>query len=145
VLVVSLVAQHGTDRWDRIASGMEGRTSRQCRERWKSFLAPGHVNGPWSELEDNLLLALYKQHGPRWAFITRFFNGRSDYNVKNRWQRFVKLNLHRTDKCDQKQDEMEENDLREPDGNDSAQEEGDFDNFDFRSTGFFSGGFEYFE
>jgi hypothetical protein len=89
--MIRLVALHGTSQWDLVAKAMEGRTPRQCRERWKSFLSPGHVNGAWSTAEDRKLIELYRIHGPRWAFIARQFTGRSDYNVKNRWKRFADI------------------------------------------------------
>jgi hypothetical protein len=91
VLLIHLVATHGTSQWDVIASSMERRTPRQCRERWKSCLSPGHVNAAWTQAEDRRLVELYKVHGPRWAVIAKSFPSRSDYNVKNRWKRFTQM------------------------------------------------------
>jgi hypothetical protein len=89
VLLIHLVAAHGPSHWDVIASSMEHRTARQCRERWRSCLSPGHVNAAWTQAEDRRLVELYKVHGPKWAVIAKSFAGRSDYNVKNRWNRFT--------------------------------------------------------
>ena len=80
-----LVQLFGSQKWDLISSCMIDRTPRQCRERWKSYLTPGLSNGPWSEQEDNMLLELHERFGPKWVQISKYFNGRSDSNIKNRW------------------------------------------------------------
>ena len=86
-LLVQLVRMYGLNKWDVLASFMPDRNARQCRERWKSFLCPGIVNGPWTPEEDKRLIELYQKYGAKWAKITKFFVGRSDCNIKNRWQK----------------------------------------------------------
>jgi hypothetical protein len=86
-----LVMLHGSSQWEVIARFMSGRNARQCRERWKSVLTPGLVNGPWSHAEDELLVRLFREHGPKWSMISKYFSGRSDCNVKNRWTRHLML------------------------------------------------------
>jgi hypothetical protein len=90
LLLSHLVAIHGCNKWDVIARFMNCRNARQCRERWRTVLTPGLVNGPWSRAEDLLLTQLYQEHGPRWSLIAKQFKGRSDCNVKNRWERHLK-------------------------------------------------------
>ena len=87
-LIANLVKIHGTQKWDVVSSYLKGRNARQCRERWKSSLSPGLTNGPWTQEEDKLLIKLHSELGPKWSQIAKHFKGRSDYNVKNRWQRF---------------------------------------------------------
>ena len=94
-LLSNLVMMFGNQKWDIISSCMIERTPRQCRERWKSYLSPGLSNGPWSEQEDNLLLDLYYQYGTKWVTISKYFQGRSDSNVKNRWYTHL---IHRVSK-----------------------------------------------
>jgi hypothetical protein len=90
-LIRKLVAHHGTNAWDLIAAQMMGRTPRQCRERWNSYLMPSLRNGPWDAEEDTQLVHLVRQFGNKWVAISKFFYGRSDSNVKNRWYtHFVK-------------------------------------------------------
>jgi hypothetical protein len=89
LLLSHLVHLHGSNKWERIAQCMESRNARQCRERWRTMLSPGLVNGPWSKDEDQLLVRLYREHGPRWSLIAKQFHGRSDCNVKNRWARHL--------------------------------------------------------
>ena len=58
IKITQLVKLHGTGKWDIVASCLEGRNAKQCRERWRAFLSPGMVNGPWTREEDQLLMRL---------------------------------------------------------------------------------------
>ena len=91
--LTSLVQIHGQDRWETVSQYMEGRSARACRERWRLFLSPGITNGPWSHKEDALLIKLFNEHGPKWKTLSKYFNGRSECNVKNRWTRHLKQML----------------------------------------------------
>ncbi|OHT00817.1 Myb-like DNA-binding domain containing protein [Tritrichomonas foetus] len=78
-----LVAMYETPHWNEIARYMENRTPRQCRERFNNYLRPEIKNGPWTPEDDELLLRLYNEMGPKWSLIVKSFNGRSAVNVKN--------------------------------------------------------------
>ena len=80
-----LVKQYGEKDWKKVAEQMNNRTARQCRERYKNYLAPNMVNGPWTQIEDCLLILKYRELGPKWSKISQYFQNRSDINVKNRW------------------------------------------------------------
>ena len=80
-----LVAKYGTDNWSAIEKEMPGRNVRQCRERYKHYLSPEISQRPWTAEEDELLLAKVNEYGSRWVTISKFFNNRTDINVKNRW------------------------------------------------------------
>lgn len=81
-----LVDQYGTNDWAKIALALGGRTARQCRERYKNFLQPSLVNGPWTPEEDELLIRLYHHYGPNWVAMHRIhFPTRSNNNIKNHW------------------------------------------------------------
>ena len=41
---------------------------------------------PWTFEEDQLLVKKYAEFGPQWNKISKFFDKRSDNNVRNRWQ-----------------------------------------------------------
>lgn len=85
LLLRQLVKIHGDDNWLAVARGMIGRSPRQCRERYRSYLKPGVKNGPWTSEEDTLLLQLVQIFHNKWVVIASHFEGRSDSNVKNRW------------------------------------------------------------
>lgn len=82
-----LVQQSGEDvNWKIIADAMgNGRTSRQCRERYRNYLSPKLKNGPWTLEEESILEEKYQIFGPKWSKMTKFFKGRSDVNLKNHW------------------------------------------------------------
>ncbi|OHS96337.1 Myb-like DNA-binding domain containing protein [Tritrichomonas foetus] len=71
--------------WNEIAVKMIGRTARQCRERYRNYLQPGINNGPWSQEEEELLEQKYREFGPQWCKLVKFFPNRSDVNIKNHY------------------------------------------------------------
>jgi hypothetical protein len=83
--LTAIVNQLGDSNWKRIACYMGDRDCRQCRERWKNYLAPNVCKDPWTAEEDRLLQAKYRELGSQWAMIARFFPSRTDVNLKNRW------------------------------------------------------------
>ncbi|OHT11601.1 Myb-like DNA-binding domain containing protein [Tritrichomonas foetus] len=87
-----LVAEFGDDDWKLIAEQLGSRTPRQCRERYKNYLMPGIVNGPWTKEEDALLYSKYHEIGPHWSLIGKAFPTRSEVNIKNRWASISKPN-----------------------------------------------------
>mgnify|MGYP001054217009 CR=1 FL=1 len=80
-----LVSVYGDKDWKFISKQMPNRTTRQCRERYKNYLAPEIINGAWTEAEDELLRQKYEEFGPKWSKISTFFQSRSDVNIKNHW------------------------------------------------------------
>ena len=80
-----LVEEYGENNWNTISEKMEGRNTRQCRERWRYYLSPDINNDPWTAEEDKLLDQKYMIYGPKWKQIATFFSKRTDINVKSRW------------------------------------------------------------
>jgi hypothetical protein len=80
-----LVGQYGENNWNQIAKQLPGRSARQCRERWTSYLAPQVVNGRWSKAENKLLLDKFREIGHQWKKLEAYFPGRSNINIKNHW------------------------------------------------------------
>ena len=87
-----LVAKYGTDNWAAIEKEMPGRNVRQCRERYKHYLSPEVSQQPWTQEEDELLLAKVSEIGSKWVAISKFFHNRTDINVKNRWVVLMRRN-----------------------------------------------------
>ena len=80
-----LVSKLGEDNWNEIAFYMNGRTVRQCRERWKNYLNPLVNKDEWTEEEDRLLIEKYEEYGSKWKSISVFFQNRTDIMLKNRF------------------------------------------------------------
>lgn len=88
--LVSLFGINDKNNWYFIANNIAGRTPRQCRERYQLFLSDGvRKKEKWTKEEDDLLISKYKIIGPHWKKLEQFFEGRTSYNIKNR---FISLN-----------------------------------------------------
>ena len=86
--IISLVKIFGKNQWPVIAQFMEGRTAKQCRDRYSNYLVPGYFQGEWSK-EDNLLIEIHNKVGSKWSYIKNYFPNRSANNIKNRWYYFL--------------------------------------------------------
>merc|ERR1719235_1931604 len=62
-----------------------GRTSKQCRDRYKLKLDPSINHGPWTPEEDDLLVKLQEQLGNQWTKIAKQMPGRTENSVKSRF------------------------------------------------------------
>jgi hypothetical protein len=79
-----LVARLG-ESWTEVAAHMEDRNARQCKERWMNYLSPSILKRSWTDEEDELLLQQVIVNGPVWVEMTKYFPGRTDAHLKNRY------------------------------------------------------------
>eukprot|EP00939_MAST-03C_sp_MAST-3C-sp1_P000491 g491.t1 len=84
-LLKALVDKHGPKKWSKIATMMEGRVGKQCRERWHNHLSPFVCKDAWTEHEDRLIFNNQKEKGNQWAQLAQMLPGRTDNAIKNRF------------------------------------------------------------
>ncbi|KAK8841482.1 Myb- protein B [Tritrichomonas musculus] len=85
LMLKNVVNIFGAKNWKLIASMIPNKTPRQCRDRYMNYLAPGYIHSDWTKEEDLLLADKYKEYGPQWSKIQKFFPFRTSNSIKNRF------------------------------------------------------------
>jgi len=93
-LLLTIFSNMKPKNWGAVAKLIEGRSAKQCRERYKGHLDPSLVKTSWSEEENELLLRKYAELGHKWSAIARCFNGRTDNQVKARVKTLLREQNH---------------------------------------------------
>jgi len=84
------VSKYGTE-WKQVASAVQGRTAKQCRDRYNTKLDPSINHGPWTPEEDSKLLELKSKLGRLWTSIAKEMPGRTENSVKSRFASLERL------------------------------------------------------
>ena len=86
------VWKFGLNNWPLVARFVgNGRTRNQCSQRWNRGLNPVLFKGPWTEEEDEKLVALVKEFGEKsWKRIASVLGNRSDVQCRYHFQQIQK-------------------------------------------------------
>lgn len=103
LLITELVRQHGNKAWAIVAGALPQRTGKQCRERWHNHLDPMINKGDWTQEEDLQLIEAHRAMSNRWADIAKAFEGRTDNQIKNRWNSALRRELRKLNRVVSKQ------------------------------------------
>nr|AGN52130.1 MYB-related transcription factor [Salvia miltiorrhiza]AGN52240.1 MYB-related transcription factor [Salvia miltiorrhiza] len=86
----TLVSRFGYN-WSKVGRLMAPRIGKQCRERWHNNLRPPiSKNIVWSDEEEMIMIEGQKRFGNRWSRIARLTPGRSENDVKNKWNKTLR-------------------------------------------------------
>ncbi|CAD8176810.1 unnamed protein product [Paramecium octaurelia] len=83
-LIIQLVKQYDQN-WAEIAKHLPGKSSSQIRERYLNKLDPSVNMNPWSKKEDEIVLKIFKEQGPKWSVAQKQLKGRTVENIRNRF------------------------------------------------------------
>jgi len=77
--------------WGRVAEVVPGRDDTRCRDKWTCSMDPTISNGPFSDEENALILALVSKFGTSsWVTISRYLKGRTDNQISSQWIKLTK-------------------------------------------------------
>lgn len=87
--LLRLIDIHGK-KWTDVARLMNGRNGKQVRDRYVNVLMPNIKKKNWTIAEDQLIVSLYAEFGPKWTKIAEHMDGRPEVQVKNRFYTCLK-------------------------------------------------------
>jgi hypothetical protein len=84
-LLLTARRMNPSELWTDTAKRFPGRTAAQCYNRYLWCVALAIGTRPWTPEEDQLLVDRINEMGWTWEAISASFDGRSEDEIKNRW------------------------------------------------------------
>nr|GMC78774.1 transcription factor MYB46-like [Ipomoea batatas] len=92
--LIRYISTHGYGCWSEVPdkAGLQ-RCGKSCRLRWINYLRPDIRRGRFTPEEEKLIINLHGAVGNRWAHIASHLPGRTDNEIKNYWNSWIKKKL----------------------------------------------------
>lgn len=84
-LLIKLVKDMPGCSWSSIASHMNNKTPKQCRDRWNNYANPDLKHGNWTIDEEIILLQNFNNIGLKWSEMMKFLPRRSSNEIRYQW------------------------------------------------------------
>ncbi|KAL2564049.1 hypothetical protein GLYMA_19G022100v4 [Glycine max] len=96
IILVSYIQEHGPGNWKAVPANTGlSRCSKSCRLRWTNYLRPGIKRGNFTDQEEKMIIHLQALLGNRWAAIAAYLPQRTDNDIKNYWNTYLKKKLNK--------------------------------------------------
>ncbi|KAA8522447.1 hypothetical protein F0562_013192 [Nyssa sinensis] len=94
--LIRYITTHGYGCWSEVPekAGLQ-RCGKSCRLRWINYLRPDIRRGRFTPEEEKLIISLHGAVGNRWAHIASHLPGRTDNEIKNYWNSWIKKKLRK--------------------------------------------------
>ncbi|KAG6409303.1 hypothetical protein SASPL_127340 [Salvia splendens] len=94
--LVQYITTHGYGCWSEVPqkAGLQ-RCGKSCRLRWINYLRPDIRRGRFTPEEEKMIINLHGAVGNRWAHIASHLPGRTDNEIKNYWNSWIKKKIRK--------------------------------------------------
>ncbi|GFP92125.1 myb-related protein zm1 [Phtheirospermum japonicum] len=95
--LINFIQTHGHSNW-RALPKQAGllRCGKSCRLRWINYLRPDLKRGNFTPEEEQTIIQLHNSFGNKWSKIAACLPGRTDNEIKNVWNTYLKKRISPT-------------------------------------------------